>query len=135
VGLLGEAQLNLICFSATKFYLCKIKPKAMLANLRSAWKKIDQRIPTPMRNKFVLVTTIFVLWMLFLDKNSILLQYNLQNTIKELQSKKKYYQQELKQTEKDYNELFANDDLALEKFAREHYLMKKDDEEIFVVEK
>lgn len=73
--------------------------------------------------------------MLFLDKNSILLQYNLQNTIKELQSKKKYYQQELKQTEKDYNELFANDDLALEKFAREHYLMKKDDEEIFVVEK
>lgn len=90
-------------------------------------------VPPPLRNKFIVVTGIFVVWMFFFDNNSIISQYRLQATLQELQDKKAYYQAEINQAEKDNRELFT-DDKTREKFAREHYYMKKSDEEVFVVE-
>ena len=99
------------------------------------FRRLLDRIPKPLRNKFVLATIVFVVWMFFFDKNSILAQYALQKSIQELKIKKEYYRRELRETERNYEELFGNDDAAIEKFAREHYLMKKDDEELFVIER
>lgn len=91
-------------------------------------------IPAPLRNKFIVVTALFVVWMFFFDSNSIIAQYRLQATLQDLQYKKDYYQAEISQAEKDNKELFT-DDKTREKFAREHYYMKKSDEEVFVIEK
>ncbi len=90
-------------------------------------------VPPPLRNKFIVVTGIFVLWMFFFDDNSILSQYRLQATLQELKDKKEYYQAEIIQAEKDNKELFT-DDKTREKFVREHYYMKKADEEVFVIQ-
>jgi len=91
-------------------------------------------IPAPMRNKFIVVTVLFVAWMFLFDNNSIISQYRLQATLQELEAKKAYYKAEISQAEKDNKELFT-DDKTREKFAREHYYMKKSDEEVFVIEK
>jgi cell division protein FtsB len=91
-------------------------------------------VPAPIRNKFIVVTALFVIWMFFFDSNSIISQYRLQATLQELQSKEAYYEAEISQAEKDNKELFT-DDKTREKFAREHYYMKKADEDVFIIQK
>lgn len=90
-------------------------------------------VPPPLRNKFILVTGLFVLWMFFFDRNSVIEQYQLQSTLQDIKDRLGYYYAEIKQTEKDNRELFTNDKTR-EKFAREHYHMKKPDEELFVID-
>lgn len=90
-------------------------------------------VPPPLRNKFILVTGLFVLWMFFFDRNSVIEQYQLQSTLQDIKDRLSYYKAEITQTEKDNRELFTNDKTR-EKFAREHYYMKKPDEELFVIE-
>lgn len=94
---------------------------------------LTEELPPSLRNKFIVVTGIFVIWMFFFDSNSIIAQYRLQATLQELKDKKEYYQDDIKQSEQDNKELFT-DDKTREKFAREHYYMKKADEEVFVIE-
>ena len=97
------------------------------------WSLLLEDVPHPLKNKFIVVTAVFVLWMCFFDRNSIPDQYRLQATSQELQAKKDYFQQEIRHTEKDDEALFT-DDKTREKFVREHYYMKKSNEEIFVIE-
>jgi cell division protein FtsB len=49
-----------------------------------------------------------------------------------LENEKEYYEEKIKEVEKDHNELFG-DRASLEKFAREKYLMKKETEDIYIV--
>lgn len=97
----------------------------------TSWELFMEKIPAPLRNKFIMVTAFFVVWMFFFDKNSIISQYKLQNTHQELKNKKTYFESEIAKAEKDHKELFTNDQ-TLEKFAREHYYMKKENEDVFV---
>ena len=73
-----------------------------------------------------------MVWILFFDHNNAFVQYQYTTELKELKSKKQYYQQEIEKTQKELDQLNA-DPKAIEKVAREQYLMKKDDEEIFIV--
>ena len=50
-----------------------------------------------------------------------------------LENEKEFYQEKIKEVEKDRAELMTNKEL-LEKFAREKYLMKKETEDIFIIE-
>ena len=104
-----------------------------MAKKPTKWELFLEDIPPPLRNKFILVTAIFVVWMLFFDKNSAISQYRLQATLTELKDKKSYHDQEIRTSEREHQELFTND-RTREKFAREHYFMKKDDEDVFVIE-
>ena len=61
-----------------------------------------------------------------LDQYDLIKQYN------KVRAEHAYYQQQIETARKEYNELFSND-RNLEKFAREKYLMKRDDEEVFVI--
>jgi cell division protein FtsB len=54
--------------------------------------------------------------------------------LRSLENEKKYYEEKIKEVEKDKKELMGNDEL-LQKFAREKYLMKKPGEDIFILEK
>jgi cell division protein FtsB len=84
------------------------------------------------RNKYFIAGIAFLTWMLFFDRNDLMSQYEYRAQLNKLQTEKEFY---LKQTEKavrDLNEL-TTDKVKLEKFAREKYLMKKKNEDVFVI--
>lgn len=83
-------------------------------------------------NKYVLIALIFIVWMLFFDANSFLVHRELNQEVKELESNKTYFEKEI-QKDKEYLEKLKQED-ELEKFARERYFLKKENEEIFIIE-
>ena len=85
-----------------------------------------------MTNMYVLVLTIFVIWMAFFDTNSMLIHLELRKEIKKLEKQKEFLKGEIDKDKKILEKL--SDSTELEKFAREKYYMKKDNEEIFLIE-
>lgn len=86
------------------------------------------------KNKFVIATIAFLVWMLFFDRNDIASQYKYQSYLKNLKEEKEFYIKETATVKKDLEELTSNP-ARLQKFAREKYMMKKDNEDIFIIEK
>ena len=84
------------------------------------------------KNKFFLITVAFLVWMLFFDKNDLLSQYQYHHQVDKLKQERDFYQKETAKVSKDLSEL-TSDKEKLEKFAREKYLMKKDNEDVFVI--
>ncbi len=74
----------------------------------------------------------FVVWVLFFDQESILVQSKLNKEIRNLEQQKKFYLEEIDKNKASLN-ILTNDTASLEKYARETYFMKKDNEDIFVV--
>lgn len=85
-------------------------------------------------NKYFISVLAVVVWVTFFDKDDLFSQYELTRKLKQLKTEEKYYQTEIEKNKDDMNELRTNP-ANLEKFAREKYLMKKDNEEIFVIVK
>jgi len=84
------------------------------------------------KNIFIIIFTIFAIWMLFFDANSLIIHNELNGDINDLEDEKEFY---LKEIEKDNKELEKlSTDEGLEKFAREEYYMKREKEEIFIIE-
>lgn len=92
-----------------------------------------KRMVSILTNKYLVVSAFFVVWMLFFDRRDFFEQRDRTAELKKLESKKRYYVQEIEKARKELDEL-QNDPAALEKFAREHYLMKKDGEDIYLIE-
>jgi cell division protein FtsB len=84
------------------------------------------------KNKYFLVALAFLVWMIFFDKNDLFSQYQYHQQVSKLQEEKGFYQKETAKVVKDLDEL-SSDPKKLEKFAREKYLMKKDNEDVFVI--
>jgi cell division protein FtsB len=93
-----------------------------------------QRLIDLFKNKFFIVTVAFVIWMVFFDKNDLLAQYQYHGQVKKLEQERDFYQAQTDKVNKDLDELTSNPE-KLEKFAREKYLMRKDNEDVFVVVK
>ena len=85
-----------------------------------------------MRNIYVLVLTAYAIWMLFFDANSFLIHRELNQEIKKLEKQKEFLEGEIEQDKMILEKL--SDKHELEKFAREKYYMKKENEEIFLIE-
>jgi cell division protein FtsB len=85
-----------------------------------------------LKNKYLIATVLFLVWMLFFDHNNIFLHLQYRKELNELKTSKKYYQEEIDKTREEV-ELIKTNPQALEKVAREQYLMKKDNEDVFVV--
>jgi cell division protein FtsB len=84
------------------------------------------------RNKYFLCACAFVVWMLFFERNDMLSQYEYSTEVSKLKEEKAFYEKETDQVKKDLRELTSNLKMA-EKFAREKYFMKKDNEDVFVI--
>ena len=84
------------------------------------------------KNKFIFAFLMFLVWMLFFDRNDIISQIGLKNKLDQMKEDKLYYMEEIEKNKTDLQELITNPK-TLEKFAREKYLMKKDDEDEFVL--
>lgn len=85
-----------------------------------------------LKNPFVLITFFFVVWMLFFDTNSYISQRELSKTIDQLEKDQKHYRMEIKKDSVALEELSNSE--GIEKYAREKYFMKKENEEIFIIE-
>ncbi len=92
-----------------------------------------KKLPKPLRNGYVLAGLAFLVWMTFLDSNNLIARFQLRGKLSDLENERVYYEEKIKEVEKDRGELFGDRE-SLEKFAREKYLMKKDNEDIFIVE-
>jgi cell division protein DivIC len=93
------------------------------------WKKILPRI----KNKYILTTLLFLLWLLIFDRSNWFDMFGEFRSIRSLEKQKEYYQAKIATDNQRLNELKTNDE-NLEKFAREQYLMKKPNEDIFIVD-
>ncbi|CAM4291270.1 FtsB family cell division protein [Zobellia nedashkovskayae] len=83
-------------------------------------------------NMYVLVLTVFVIWMLFFDTNSLLIHLELKKEIQKLEKQQEFLKDEIANDKKILKKL--SDPEELEKFAREQYFLKKKDEEIYLIE-
>lgn len=82
--------------------------------------------------KYVAVAVFFVVWMVFFDKQNYFYRARLDREAEALVKDTLFYAQEIEENTKRLEEL-NGDKAALEKLGREKYLMKKDDEDIFVI--
>ena len=85
-----------------------------------------------LNNKYAITIIVFGIWMLFFDNNNFIAQVKLNRSHHELEMEKQYY---LSEIEKDRQATFElmTDTLTLEKFGREQYLMKRDNEDIYLI--
>ena len=84
------------------------------------------------KSTYGVIIILFIFWMIFFDSNSLIIHNELNNDINELNVQKSYYEKEIA---KDNIELqLIQTDSGLEKYAREKLFMKKDNEEIFLIE-
>lgn len=90
------------------------------------------RILDLIRNKYLIAGVAFLTWMLFFDRNDLMSQYEYRTQLNKLEAEKEFYTVESAKAVKDLNELTTNQS-KLEKFAREKYLMKKENEDVFVI--
>jgi len=92
-----------------------------------------QKIPSWLKNKYLLTAAGFVVWMLFFDDRDFLTTYSRHpQELKKLQQSSKYYQDEITTTKNELGRLKSNPS-TIEKYAREKYLMKRDNEDLFLI--
>ena len=94
--------------------------------------KTINKMPWWVTNVYFLVMFTFLIWMLFFDQNNMLTSYNTDSKLNTLLDQKAYYETEIDKVNNLKEELFSTDEKK-EKFAREKYLMKKDNEDLYIV--
>jgi cell division protein FtsB len=101
--------------------------------LKRLWETVrNSRFGAALRNKYVLTALIFLLWLLLFDQNNLTERRKSSREYNQLLQEKEYYQKKIKEDKNRIYELKTDND-NLEKFAREQYLMKKDNEDIFII--
>jgi len=91
----------------------------------SRWFKLGTNI-------YVLVSSFFIIWMLFFDTNSFKILWSLESKIDELERQKEELIRQIQDDQIFIEKL--SDSIELEKFGRENYYLKKADEDIFIIE-
>jgi cell division protein DivIC len=92
-----------------------------------------KKLPPSFRNFYFVTAVSFLAWMIFLDSNDLISRSKMSSKLRSLEREKEFYQEKISEVEKDRSELMTNREL-LEKFAREKYLMKKESEDLFIVQ-
>jgi cell division protein DivIC len=98
------------------------------------FKDISDKYPILkiLANRYVIVTVFFIVWMLFIDTTSYVEHRVLNKQLDELEDNKKYYQDEISKDDENIKKLKNPD--QIEKYAREKYYMKRDSEDIYIIE-
>ena len=92
--------------------------------------KILAHIPSWLKNRYLLTAIGFAVWILFFDsRDFITSHFRERNELNKLEESKKYYEQQIATTKQELEQLKTNPAL-LEKYAREKYLMKRDNEDL-----
>jgi cell division protein FtsB len=84
-----------------------------------------------LKNKYLIVTAIFLVWVFFFAQYDLMSQKNQKDELKAMEQKIEYLEKEVTILQEEKN-LLKNDSITLEKYAREKYYMKKNNEDVFV---
>ncbi len=85
-----------------------------------------------LKNKYVIVILVFLVFIVIIDDTSLMMSFRLRRQLKDMENTKEYYMNEISKDSAKIQAL-QHDPKAIEQFAREEYLMKKDNEDIFLV--
>lgn len=96
------------------------------------FKKIWRFLLPLLKNKYILTSIFFIVWVIFFDNNNLLDRVNNIRVLNQLNKDHDYYKEKISIDSKRLDELRTNKE-NLEKFAREQYLMKKKNEDIFII--
>ncbi len=94
--------------------------------------KFLSHIPAWLKNKYLLTGAAFLVWIIFFAENDIPSSFKRVKTLNKLQYNEQYQTKQIAETHKDLDLLKTNPQ-TIEKYARENYLMKKDNEDLFVI--
>ena len=95
-------------------------------------QNIINLLPKPLRNKYLVLLLLFIFWIIFLDDYNLINQNKMKNNVDDLKEQKEFYISEIKSDSTELSKL-KNDSEEQERFAREKFLMKKDNEDIFII--
>ena len=82
-------------------------------------------------NKYALALVVFAVWMLFFDDKDVMLIKSRSEKLQDLRQSEQHLQQQIAETREELK-LLTTDAASIEKYARENYYMKKDNEDIFI---
>ncbi len=91
-----------------------------------------EKIPSWLKNRYLVITVLFLVWMLFIAEKNMLTSLGYNNRLNELKQSEQHLTKQIKETSKELN-LLKTSSQTIEKYAREKYYMKKENEDIFVV--
>ena len=92
-----------------------------------------KQILRKLNNRYVYTTVIFVVVILFIDQFNLFEQIRLHRLLKDQKQQIEYYDKEIKES-KEYLNALQNDTATMEKVAREQYMMKRDNEVVYIIE-
>ena len=93
----------------------------------------DTRVFKFVWNRYFILTVAFAVWMIFFDQNSFFVHRELDKQIKLLEVDEQYYQEHLDTESEKLNQLNSNP-AEIERIAREKHFLRKDDEDIFIIQ-
>ena len=94
--------------------------------------ELIDKIPNYLKNKYLIAVVLFIIWITFFDNFNIIKQSKIRKNIKQLEENKKLYIQEITKDSAEYYDLLKDAEKR-EKFAREKFLMKKEDEDVYII--
>jgi cell division protein DivIC len=94
--------------------------------------KLLNHIPAWLKNKYFIVSLAFIAWVTFFDSKDLLTQAQRRQELNDLQVSKEHFTKQINAGRKELNQLQSNP-AALEKYAREKYHMKRDNEDLFLI--
>ena len=94
--------------------------------------KFAHRIILVFKNKYLLAGTFFLVWMLFFNEKDFISEFKRQDKLRALQKSEQQLSETIKDTKQELTQLKTNAQ-TIEKYAREKYLMKKDNEDLFII--
>lgn len=86
-----------------------------------------------LNNRYVYATLVFLVVILFIDQFNLFEQIRLHRSLNDQKQQIEYYDQEIKES-KAYLDALQNDTATMEKVAREQYMMKRDNEVVYIIE-
>ena len=95
--------------------------------------QLINRIPPLLRNKYILSLVVFAVWMVFFDDRDVITtHFRYKKELTDLKNSKDYYQKQIEATREELGKL-QSDPALLEKYARERYRMKRDNEDLYII--
>ena len=94
--------------------------------------KMKLSIWSILKNKYFIATLVFIVWVGFFDQNNFIHQQTLRGELNKIKKERQFYIDEIHKDTKMYLEIISSDE-RMEKYAREKYLMKRENEDVFLI--
>jgi len=99
-----------------------------------SFNNLIEKAPNFIKNKYFVAIFLFIIWIIFIDTNNLIKQYEFSKKIEDLKEKKLFYMNEIINDSTELKDIIK-DSSKREKFAREKFLMKKENEDIYIIRK